>query len=461
MKRNKDWTDVMRSKLREAEVQPSGQMWARLERELGAAPRDLASAERQPTGRDTRRIALPLRRWSKPVAAAAALVLMLGGVWWLHDRFAEVGETLPAVASETPGEAVARRISADEQERGGKPDEALAAERRLADAGAVKGSAERGVRSHAAVEEHRSEAVGTAGAAASGPELSEVVRRRVADLGVLAQAETDAYPLFAGRPETAEPVRLPALAPGRIPGEQGSANTGRSRREERHKEPALLPEEQLLLADASAAAGERRRRSSIGAFASGGTGAQSEVGRSTYNTAYADLLAPVGNDVVFGHRFEYPECSFRHRQTLSFGLSFRYEFAHGLSLGTGLDYTLLRSDVKLRFSSEDVGQTLHFIGIPLRLDWSFFRRSGFLIYIGAGAKADKCVSARFGSTSVDEPGVQWSVNGAVGAQYNLGHSVGLYFEPDVSYYFNGTKLRTARTDSPLDFTLRMGVRFSF
>lgn len=461
MKRNKDWTDVMRSKLREAEVQPSGQMWARLERELGAAPRDLASAERQPTGRDTRRIALPLRRWSKPVAAAAALVLMLGGVWWLHDRFVEVGETLPAVASETPGEAVARRISADEQERGGKPDEALAAERRLADAGAVKGSAERGVRLHVAVEEHRSEAVGTAGAAASGPELSEVVRRRVADLGVLAQAETDAYPLFAGRPETAEPVRLPALAPGRIPGEQGSANTGRSRREERHKEPALLPEEQQLLAYASAAAGERRRRSSIGAFASGGTGAQSEVGRSTYNTAYADLLAPVGNDVVFGHRFEYPECSFRHRQTLSFGLSFRYEFAHGLSLGTGLDYTLLRSDVKLRFSSEDVGQTLHFIGIPLRLDWSFFRRSGFSIYIGAGAKADKCVSARFGSTSVDEPGVQWSVNGAVGAQYNLGHSVGLYFEPDVSYYFNGTKLRTARTDSPLDFTLRMGVRFSF
>lgn len=461
MKRNKDWTDVMRSKLREAEVQPSGQMWARLERELGAAPRDLASAERQPTGRGTRRIALPLRRWSKPVAAAAALVLMLGGGWWLHDRFAEVGETLPAVASEAPGEAVARRISADERERGGKPDEALAAERRLADAGAEKTAGMAVGRSHAAVEEHRSEAVGTAGTAASGPELSEVVRRRVADLGVLAQAEAGAYPLFAGRPETAEPVRLPALAPGRFRGERETADAGRSRREERHKEPALLPEEQLLLADASAAAGERRRRSSIGAFASGGTGAQSEVGRSTYNTAYADLLAPVGNDVVFGHRFEYPECSFRHRQTLSFGLSFRYEFAHGLSLGTGLDYTLLRSDVKLRFSSEDVGQTLHFIGIPLRLDWSFFRRGGFSIYIGAGAKADKCVSARFGSTSVDEPGVQWSVNGAVGAQYNLGHSVGLYFEPDVSYYFNGTKLRTARTDSPFDFTLRMGVRFSF
>ena len=74
---------------------------------------------------------------------------------------------------------------------------------------------------------------------------------------------------------------------------------------------------------------------------------------------------------------------------------------------------------------------------------------------------EKCVSAKFGSRAMDEPGVQWSVLGAAGAQYDLGGLVGLYFEPEVSYYFTETDLRTSRTDSPLALTLRLGVRLSF
>ena len=39
--------------------------------------------------------------------------------------------------------------------------------------------------------------------------------------------------------------------------------------------------------------------------------------------------------------------------------------------------------------------------------------------------------------------------------------VGLFFEPEGSYYLTETRLRTARTDSPLTLTLRLGVRLSF
>jgi len=49
----------------------------------------------------------------------------------------------------------------------------------------------------------------------------------------------------------------------------------------------------------------------------------------------------------------------------------------------------------------------------------------------------------------------------VGAQYRVGGMVGLYFEPEGSYYFTETGLRTSRTDSPLTLTLRLGVRLSF
>ena len=78
-----------------------------------------------------------------------------------------------------------------------------------------------------------------------------------------------------------------------------------------------------------------------------------------------------------------------------------------------------------------------------------------------GGMAEKCIAARLGGRKVRESAVQWSAAAAVGAQYRLGDVVGLYFEPDLSYYFTRTDLRTARTNSPLTFTLRLGARFSF
>ena len=168
-----------------------------------------------------------------------------------------------------------------------------------------------------------------------------------------------------------------------------------------------------------------------------------------------------GNNLAPLRSNEYGESSFRHHQPLSFGIAVRKEFAHGLSLESGVNYTLLRSDVRMQYTSDDVAQKLHFIGVPLRFNWQFLERGRFSLYMGAGGMVEKCVSAKLGSKTVDEPGVQWSALAAVGAQYRVGGMVGLYFEPEGSYYFTETGLRTSRTDSPLTLTLRLGVRLSF
>lgn len=168
-----------------------------------------------------------------------------------------------------------------------------------------------------------------------------------------------------------------------------------------------------------------------------------------------------GDRLVPMSRFDAEDNTYRHHQPLSFGVSVAKEFRHGLSLESGVVYTLVRSDVQTRYSSEDVSQKLHFIGIPLRINWRFLERGRFSLYIGAGGMAEKCVSARFGSTSVDEPAVQWSALAAVGTQYRLGDFVALYFEPEGSCYFTQTRLRTLRTESPVTLSLRLGVRLSF
>lgn len=210
----------------------------------------------------------------------------------------------------------------------------------------------------------------------------------------------------------------------------------------------------------------RRRRASFSLFAAGGTA-------SSGNLQTADFLSSpptgnvspsiVGNGDRFGPlvRDDYNESSFRHHLPLSFGLSVTAEFPYGLSIESGVNYTLLRSDVRRSYSSREISQKLHFIGVPLRLNWQFVERGRLAVYLAGGGMVEKCVSARLGGQSVDESNLQWSLMGALGAQYRLGDMVGLYFEPELSYYLTDTELRTSRSDAPLTLTLRIGVRLLF
>ena len=183
----------------------------------------------------------------------------------------------------------------------------------------------------------------------------------------------------------------------------------------------------------------------------------------SYSVITNDAVSLIGNGNNFSPMQErdYDKSSFRHHLPLSFGLSFRREFAYGLSLDCGLNYTLLRSEVRLPYSSEDVSQMLHFLGIPLRLNWRFVERGAFSAYLGGGGMVEKCVAARLGSESVGEKALQWSLAAALGAQYRLGNHVALYFEPELSCYLTDTELRTSRTDASPTLTLRLGMRFAF
>lgn len=165
-----------------------------------------------------------------------------------------------------------------------------------------------------------------------------------------------------------------------------------------------------------------RRRTSVSLFAAGGvTGSSGASGGVGSHLVMSDVLVGGTNGTMAQLKYNYEDYSFRHHQPLSFGLSVRKEFAYGLSLESGVNYTLLWSDVSMQSGGEDISQKLHFIGVPLRLNWQFLETGRFSMYVGAGGMLEKCVSAKFGTKSVDEPKVQWSVAGAVGAQYRLGN----------------------------------------
>ena len=104
---------------------------------------------------------------------------------------------------------------------------------------------------------------------------------------------------------------------------------------------------------------------------------------------------------------------------------------------------------------------MHYLGIPVRLDWLAVKRKHFEFYLGAGAQMDKCVYAVVGNERLHEKEFLFSVNGTMGMQVNIVPRVGLYFEPEISYALNEGSLKTFRTREPLMISARAGLRFSF
>ena len=155
---------------------------------------------------------------------------------------------------------------------------------------------------------------------------------------------------------------------------------------------------------------------------------------------------------------------FRHEIPKSFGVSARLHLTDRLSINTGLNYTRYASDRTRIFSDytyQNDRQYVHYLGIPVRLDWMIVNRKHFNFYLGAGIQADKCIYATVGGERLHEKEVLFGLNGAMGLQFNIVPMVGLYFEPDISYSLNEGSIQTYRSREPFVVTVRGGLRFNF
>lgn len=154
--------------------------------------------------------------------------------------------------------------------------------------------------------------------------------------------------------------------------------------------------------------------------------------------------------------------SINHKQPISVGVTLRKRLPKGFSVETGLIYTYLASDVTFVGSSDLFEQKLHYIGVPLRASWAFFQRGPFSLYMSAGGMVEKCVHSDLFEAGNDVEPLQWSVAGAMGAQFDISRHVGIYAEPGVAYYFDdGSSVQTIRKENPCSFTMQAGFRFSY
>ena len=158
----------------------------------------------------------------------------------------------------------------------------------------------------------------------------------------------------------------------------------------------------------------------------------------------------------------------KHHAPVSVGVQVAFGIAPRLSLSTGLVYTRTSSDFYpyAPGSSYNVHQVLHYVGIPVGLNYEFWQSGGFHAYVMAGAEADYNVKNDTEEEGVKKENakrdrVQFSGKASLGAQYDITPKVGLYIEPGAKYYFdNGSHVENTFKDKKLNFNLQFGLRFN-
>lgn len=210
----------------------------------------------------------------------------------------------------------------------------------------------------------------------------------------------------------------------------------------------------------------------------GGTG-ENMMASVSNDAAFSSITGNGGDgSILFLAAKTYPQKEkATHHVPIRAGLSVRYALTDRVGVETGVTYSYLSSDFTVGSGGnrQEREQSLHFVGIPLNVDYSLWHNKLFDLYASAGTMAELNVKGKLSTTeyyggnalTTDEQSVrtkklQWSVGMAAGAQVNFTPEVGLYVEPGVGYYFrNGSELKSAYSERQWNFNLRLGLRYSF
>ena len=264
--------------------------------------------------------------------------------------------------------------------------------------------------------------------------------------------------------EETEP-ELPAASPAdsAVPQRQGSV----VRDVPVPQQPAVYPQDAPKKSVAN-------KKWSMGLKASGGLLASNnsmQTGRLYHSVNYSGGFEAFG-DYEYGysidkHYFADSSSSYtvtghtsKHQLPLRFGLSLQYQLNPRLALLSGIGYTRLSSEFSFPLYQDiSMHQRLHYVGIPLGVVWQLWSTHSLSFYCSGGVMVEKCVSVDVdGDYSGTKPW-QWSVNGAVGAEYAVMPQLGVYLEPSLGYYFSdGTQLDHYYKEHPLAPSIEFGLR---
>ena len=165
-----------------------------------------------------------------------------------------------------------------------------------------------------------------------------------------------------------------------------------------------------------------------------------------------------------------------HCRPKTFGLSINKQLSPKWTFGTGITYTILKSEFESEYNKARLVKTqkIDYVGIPLRLTYQVWSKGRFNAYMTGGMAFEMPVHSSLEKKYIItadssytlkrdiKARYQWSINLGVGVQYKLFKPFSLYLEPNMFYYFrNGSSLETYRTEYPFIITVPFGLRLTW
>ena len=454
---NKDWTSKLRDQMTDYQEPVKHDLWAGIAQSLaqnqpaegvkGIAvgnPVNKIEKDSKRIEKDSKAHVITLKRWS--AAAAAVALLGIGGSYvYLHQEDVEQGNaqlaSLASAEASSASSAASSSLSASSSSHS-KQVPLLAADNKSADS------------------KSRQKAASSAASLLSSDYASVPVQSAAPmnDEGeTMVAVASDEAPLVASKYKSAESAQR-----------QAEPNSSSSYHFSRNSEVAGVSMK-LYAENLGAGMGNVNSGSNIAnRFSDSGVMADPMPG------VYPDPSVGGSNDVDYLMAAAYkalqksPQGKAKHHAPVSVGMQLAFGIAPRLSMSTGVVYTRTSSDFYPYAPNNDynVHQVLHYVGIPVGLNYELWRSGGFHAYVMAGAEAAYNVK-----NDTDEDGtrkqdakrdrVQFSGKASLGAQYDISPSVGLYIEPGAKYYFdNGSDIENTFKDKKLNFNLQFGLRFN-
>ena len=447
---NKDWTSKLRDQMTDYQEPVKHDLWAGIAQSLAqnqpvagengvSENHPVKRVEKEPKAR-----VVTLKRWS--AAAAAVALLGIGGSYvYLHQEDVEQGNaqlaSLASSEASSASSAASSSLSASSSSHS-KQVPLLAADNKSADS------------------KSRQKAASSAASLLSSDYASVPVQSAAPmnDEGeTMVAVASDEAPLVASKYKSAESAQS-----------QAEPNSSSSYHFSRNSDVAGVSMK-LYAENLGAGMGNVNSGSNIAnRYSDSGVMADPMPG------VYPDPSVGGSNDVDYLMAAAYkalqksPQGKAKHHAPVSVGMQIAFGVAPRLSLSTGVVYTRTSSDFYPYAPNNDynVHQVLHYVGIPVGLNYELWRSGGFHAYVMAGAEAAYNVK-----NDTDEDGtkkqdakrdkVQFSGKASLGAQYDISPSVGLYIEPGAKYYFdNGSDIENTFKDKKLNFNLQFGLRFN-
>lgn len=447
---NKDWTSKLRDQMTDYQEPVKHDLWAGIAQSL-AQNQPVAGENGVPENHPVKRVekepkarVVTLKRWS--AAAAAVALLGIGGSYvYLHQEDVEQGNaqlaSLASSEASSASSAASSSLSASSSSHL-KQVPLLAADNKSADS------------------KSRQKAASSAASLLSSDYASVPVQSAAPmnDEGeTMVAVASDEAPLVASKYKSAESAQR-----------QAEPNSSSSYHFSRNSEVAGVSMK-LYAENLGAGMGNVNSGSNIAnRFSDSGVMADPMPG------VYPDPSVGGSNDVDYLMAAAYkalqksPQGKAKHHAPVSVGMQLAFGIAPRLSKSTGVVYTRTSSDFYPYAPNNDynVHQVLHYVGIPVGLNYELWRSGGFHAYVMAGAEAAYNVK-----NDTDEDGtrkqdakrdrVQFSGKASLGAQYDISPNVGLYIEPGAKYYFdNGSDIENTFKDKKLNFNLQFGLRFN-